>query len=218
MTDNSDVIKNAKDSDSFSCDYEIEPEALKSILSHLHTPKYAHHEIDMYEEKYIQHILLICKWLQFTNLYTSIIEHYKSLLQTRKSSRKIFRTIDDKLYEFLDLKEPKISILMHICKVYNPIYSLITGDKLNDADLIDVSLSLFNLKASQINTLNRHKELCDFLKEHCINDTTREKIDTMFNYHNELHEKINWDTALDNSHAKYIISSKFDWNDFSLRC
>jgi hypothetical protein len=116
---------------------------------------------------------------------------------------KIFTQIDDDLYNFMELKkeesepsvirsfitgEPLNEYLERILKntpeiqgqnVFNPVYSLITGDKLNDTNLIDFSLSLFDFDLSYVGVLELHVMLCEFLKKHCLRDTTREKIDAM---------------------------------------
>ena len=75
---------------------------------------------------------------------------------------------------------------------YNPIKSLITGDKLGDTDLVDFSLTLFDKDAFDF-------EVDRFIKKHCMRETTREKIDEMLFKHKKslLSEKKTMKTKLD---------------------
>ena len=177
MINNSIVIKNALESDnsnSFSVPYDIEPHAFNCILSYLHTPKYASYNIDMKDEKNIQHMLLVCNWFGMTNIYMSIMKCYKSLLQQSRNTFEVFAQTDNKLYEFLDLKYNTSSFVVQSVLHYNPIYGLITGDKLNDAELIDFSLSLFDVAMLS-------NEVHQFIKTHCTREKTRQRLDSIMN-------------------------------------
>lgn len=184
MIDNSIVIKNALDTDdsnSFSVPYDVEPHAFIYILSYLHTPKYASYNIDMKDEKNIQHMLLVCNWFGMTNIYKSIMKCYKSLLQQSKNTFEVFAQTDNKLYEFLDLKYNTSSFVVQSVLHYNPIYGLITGDKLNDAELIDFSLSLFDITMLS-------NEVHQFIKTHCTREKTRQRLDSIMDKQKILNE------------------------------
>ena len=184
MINNSIVIKNALESDnsnSFSVPYDIEPHAFNCILSYLHTPKYASYNIDMKDEKNIQHMLLVCNWFGMTNIYKSIMKCYKSLLQQSRNTFEVFAQTDNKLYEFLDLKYNTSSFVVQSVLHYNPIYGLITGDKLNDAELIDFSLSLFDITMLS-------NEVHQFIKTHCTREKTRQRLDSIMDKQKILNE------------------------------
>ena len=186
MIKKSIVIKNAVESEDSNCFYvpdsnEIEPEAFKQILSLLHVPKYALYNIKMKSEKNIQHMLSICKWFGFTSLYKKIMEKYLSLLKKSKRALNMFTQIDI-VSNFLDIKQQNQNsveivrpVMFDFQNGYNPICGLITGDKLNDHELIDVSLSLFDFKPYFLGVYEPFREICKLLMDNLKCETTKEK-------------------------------------------
>jgi hypothetical protein len=212
MIDNSIVIKNALDSEnsnSFYAPCDIEPNSFKSILTFLHTPEHATYDVDMRDEKNIQHTLEICNWFGMTNLYAELIKRYKSLLKKSEPLLKIFPYVNDKLEEFVGLRQQQTSFVVPSDNKYNPIYGLITGDKLNDIELIECCLSLLDFRVPFIlsmpfaYTFKFNNDLCLFLKKHCDRDIIREKIDLILNDRKRLYEVY--------QRTEFPISNKFDW-------
>jgi len=207
--ENSIVIKNAlesDDSDSFYVpdDNEIEPNALKSILTFIHSSKIMKCDIEMKDEKHIQHMLLICNWFGFTHLYARLIENYKTLLTKSERTLNMFTQISN-IYEFLNIEQEKSvnhnlndsliscdisydktllisnaiqyhNVVINNKERYNPICGLITGDKLNDTKLIDFSLSLFDFDPLYLGVYKLFGEICDLLMKHMMRKTTKTKI------------------------------------------
>ena len=188
MIKSSIVIMNALDSEDSNVFHvpdnnEIEPEAFKSILNFLHISTIIDCNIEMKDEKNIQHMLLICNWFGFTSLYKKLIENYKTLLKGSKQTLNMFTQIDA-IHMFLETEQHNQSDEAHDQNMsyddfegyYNPICGLITGDKLNDSELIDHSLSLFNFDPLFCGVYKLFGELCILLMTHLMRDKTKEKI------------------------------------------
>jgi len=214
--ENSIVIKNAlesEDSDSFYVpfDNEIEPIAFKSILTFIHISKIVHCALETNGEKNIQHMLLICNWFGFTSLYKKLIENYKILLKGSERTLNMFTQINN-IREFLGITQQRHNDNEPFFTngQYNPICGLITGDKLNDNELIDHSLSLFDFDPLYLGVYNLFGEICELLMKHLMRETTKTKIyiklidmDNIFKHslqkglkfkfsENYVREKIDW--------------------------
>jgi hypothetical protein len=200
------VIKNALDSEDSNVFHvpdnnEIEPEAFKSILNFLHISTITKCNIEMKDEKNIQHMLLICNWFGFSDLYSKLIENYKTLLKKSARTLNMFTQIDalqiDAIHMFLETEQHNQSDEVHDQNMsyddfdgyYNPIRGLITGDKLNDSELIDFSLSLFDFNPSCSGVYNLFGEICELLMKHLMRERTKEKICLKLSEMNEIYKQ-----------------------------
>jgi hypothetical protein len=238
MISGSIVIKNALDAENSDCfyvppDIEIEPNAFKKILAYLHIKTlYPDYEIEMKDQKNIQNMLLICNWFGFTQLYDYLIMHY--ILQLRNSDRTLdmFTNIDN-IRNFLDIKQdnkiPNNNIKDNniSCDIprrnssnapnkilYNPIFGLITGDKLNDSKLIDISLSLFDFKTSICGVIEPYENICVLLNEHLMRDTTKEILYLILNHKRRIYEQSTVKMSVsDNDFSRnYVTHIKINWD------
>ena len=217
MIESSIVIKNAMESEDTNVFYvpdnnEIEPNAFKSILTFIHISKVAHCTLVTNGEKNIQHMLLICNWFGITHLYKELIENYKTLLKESERTLNMFTQIDN-IREFLDITQQKQNDdePFFTNGQYNPICGLITGDKLNDSELIDHSLSLFDFDPLFLNVYKLFEGLCILLMTHLMRNKTKEKICMKLreidNIYKNSHPK-----ELKFSFSENYVRRKIDWS------
>jgi len=216
------VIKNAlesDDSDSFHVpdDNEIEPIAFKSILTFIHISKIAHCALETNGEKNIQHMLLICNWFGFTSLYKKLIENYKTLLKGSKRTLNMFTQINN-IREFLGITQQRHNDNEPFFTngQYNPVCGLITGDKLNDNELIDHSLSLFDFDPLYLGVYNLFGEICELLMKHLMRETTKTKIRIKLIDMDKLYQQFP-QKGLEFKFSENYVREKIDWYALSRR-
>jgi hypothetical protein len=202
-----------------------------------------HYEIGTKDEKNIQNILLISNWFGFTsykdlidryisllkrsdrtlNMFTQI-DHIHNFLDlseqninshnndsmiscdvSRDVSRDKSLTISNEIiYNTKQIIQPYN---------YNPIFGLITGDKLNDSYLIDASLSLFDFKAYIEGVFEPFEKICALLDDHLMRETTKEKLYLIFNGKREIYTKFEPRKASYSFSEGYKIQH-MDWKEF----
>jgi len=217
------VIKNALDSEDSNVFHvpdnnEIEPEAFKSILNFLHISTITKCDIEMKDEKNIQHMLLICNWFGFSDLYSKLIENYKILLKKSERTLNMFTQIDA-IHMFLETEQHNQSDEAHDQNMsyddlegyYNPICGLITGDKLNDSELIDFSLSLFDFNPSYSGVYNLFGEICELLMKHLMRERTKEKICLKLSEMDMRMKRIEYIEEPEFTFSKNYVRGKIDW-------
>jgi hypothetical protein len=192
MLENSSTIKNAlelEDSNAFSVSHEIHPIALRNILENLHTFKHLQ-DVDLSNEKIIQHMLMICNWFGMINMYELIIDSYMEELTNCECKSSMFGGDGRDMKDFISDSEPiptntfrstddimndpihqeltgnRIS-LRH--GGYNPIKGLLIGDKLNDVELIEQSLSSFKMGELSAGML-------ELIRTNCVRKITTDKL------------------------------------------